>query len=348
MTESGCWRPLMRQNFNKKVGVSLYFFYFDSGTTNTRACLLKDRTIICRGDIPVGSRDSALHQDRTVLISALKQLYDQLLTKSGITDTQVAEIYMSGMISSPSGLKEIEHLSTPVDFKKLKSSIVVYYESQFFQRNVHIIPGIKTLPQGTTASVDTVVNANNMRGEETELLGILHRCPGLASGRSIILLPGSHTQAAFLLDGTIENISSTITGELYHALAGHTILGSSINGEKCTELLPNMVCMGYDIVHRYGFNRALYVVRSMDLFAGSTLAERRSYLEGVINGGVMDAIVSVTQDKPATIAVAGPHMQYEIFSAFADKLFPQFKITEVPVTPSFPFAVEGFLSLMEQ
>ena len=338
----------MRQNFNKKVGVSLYYFYFDSGTTNTRACLLKDRTIICRGDIPVGSRDSALHQDRTVLISALKQLYDQLLTKSGITDTQIAEIYMSGMISSPSGLIEIEHLSTPVDFKKLKSSIVVYYEGQFFQRNVHIIPGIKTLPQGTTASVDTVVNANNMRGEETELLGILHRCPGLASGRSIILLPGSHTQAAFLLDGTIENISSTITGELYHALAGHTILGSSINGEKCTELLPNMVCMGYDIVHRYGFNRALYVVRSMDLFAGSTLAERRSYLEGVINGGVMDAIVSVTQDKPAPIAVAGPHMQYEIFSAFADKLFPQFKITEVPVTPSFPFAVEGFLSLMEQ
>ena len=108
----------MRQNFNKKVGVSLYYFYFDSGTTNTRACLLKDRTIICRGDIPVGSRDSALHQDRTVLISALKQLYDQLLTKSGITDTQIAEIYMSGMISSPSGLKEIEHLSTPVDFKK--------------------------------------------------------------------------------------------------------------------------------------------------------------------------------------------------------------------------------------
>lgn len=346
MTRSEYLPPLMRQNLNKKVGVSLYYFYFDSGTTNTRACLLNGGTILNRGEIPVGSRDSALHQNRDVLISALKRLYDQLLSESGIADTQVADIYMSGMISSPSGLTEIEHLSTPVDFKKLKNSIVTHYEADFFQRNVHIIPGIKTLPQGMTASVETVVDANNMRGEETELFGILHRCPGLASGRSIILLPGSHTQAAFLFDGTIEDISSTITGELYHALAGHTILGSSINGEKCTELLPHMVCMGYDIVHRYGFNRALYVVRSMDLFAGSTLSERRSYLEGVINGGVMDAIVSVTQDKPATIAVAGPHMQYEIFSAFADKLFPQFKITEVPVTPSFPFAVEGFLSLM--
>ncbi len=49
-----------------------------------------------------GFPDSALHQDRTVLISALKQLYDQLLSESGIARYEVAEIYMSGMISSPS------------------------------------------------------------------------------------------------------------------------------------------------------------------------------------------------------------------------------------------------------
>ena len=91
----------MRQNLNKKVGVSLYYFYFDSGTTNTRACLLNGGTILNRGEIPVGSRDSALHQNRDVLISALKRLYDQLLSESGIADTQVADIYMSGMISVP-------------------------------------------------------------------------------------------------------------------------------------------------------------------------------------------------------------------------------------------------------
>lgn len=336
----------MQQKYNKKAGVTLYYFYFDSGTTNTRASLLKDGTILNHREIPIGSRNSALNQDRTILISALKQLYDQILFESGFTDSYIDNIYMSGMISSPSGFVEIEHLSTPVDYKKLKKNIATYYEAKFFKRNVHIIPGIKTLPQGVMASIDTIVNANNMRGEETELFGILHRCPNLAIGKSIILLPGSHTQVAFLFNGTIENISSTITGELYHALTGHTILGSSINGEKNTELIPHMISMGYNIVHKYGFNRALYIVRSMDLFTDSTPAERHSYLEGVINGGVMDAIISVTQNQPTTIAVAGPHMQYEIFSAFADKLFPQFKIIEVPVIPSFPFSVEGFLSLM--
>lgn len=337
----------MPQKFNKKVGALLYYFYFDSGTTNTRACLLQDGTILKRAEISVGSRDSALHQDKNVLISALKRLYDQVISSAGIEDSQIQEIYMSGMISSPFGLVEIEHLSTPVDFKKLKHEIVTYHESAFFGRDIHIIPGIKTLPLGTTASINTVVNANNMRGEETEIFGILHRFPELASGRSIILLPGSHTQAAFLYNGRIEDISSTVTGELYHAVAGHTILGSSITGEKKTELLPDLVCMGYRIVHQYGFNRALYVVRSMDLFAKSTLSERRSYLEGVINGGVMDAIVQVTKNDSATIAVAGAYMQYEIFSAFAEELFPQFKIVEVPVVPEFPFAVEGFLSLLE-
>ena len=104
------------------------------------------------------------------------------------------------------GLKEIEHLSTPVDFKKIKKRIVVYYEGQFFQRNVHIIPGIKTLPQGMTASVDTVVNANNMRGEETELLGILHRCPDwpAAEHYSASRFPYA---GGISFDGTIENIS---------------------------------------------------------------------------------------------------------------------------------------------
>lgn len=325
----------------------LYYFYFDSGTTNTRACLLRGQTVLRQAEIPIGSRDSALHQDKSVLISALKKLYDEVLLDAGLSDEAVSYIYLSGMISSPSGLVEIEHLSTPVDFQKLRAGIVTYYEDQFFRRILHIIPGIKTLPQGVTASIETVADANNMRGEETELFGILHRFPDLAMGHSIILLPGSHTQAAFLHDGRIENISSTVTGELYHAVVGHTILGSSLNGEKKTELLPDLVCMGYDIVHQYGFNRALYVVRSMNLFSDSTLAERRSYIEGVINSGVMDAIVHVMKDKKGAIAVAGPHTQYEIFSAFADRLFPQFKIVEVPVTPALPFAVEGFISLAD-
>lgn len=325
----------------------MYYFYFDSGTTNTRAYLIHNQQIIQHAEIPIGSRDSALNHDKTVLVMALKQLYDKIMCEAGICEEDIMEIYMSGMISCPSGLIEIEHLSAPVNFQKLKDGIIVYLETEFFKREIHIVPGIKTLPQGTTASIETVVSANNMRGEEIELLGILHRCPELATGNSIIVLPGSHTQVAFLYNGEIKNISSNITGELYHAIISQTILSSSLEGETETAIQPQMVCMGYQIAHQYGFNRALYVVRSMDLFADSSLEQRRSYLEGVLNGGVMDAIAQVMKEESGTIAIAGSCKQYEIFSAFSYKLFPQFKIMKVPNTSDFPFSVEGFLSLIE-
>ncbi len=109
---------------------------------------------------------------------------------------------------------EIEHLSTPVSCEKLKQAIVPYTEKTYLGRTVHIIPGIKTLPQGKSATMETVEHVNNMRGEEIEIFGILRRYPQLACGNAIVILPGSHTQAVFLQDGTITDISSSVTGDL--------------------------------------------------------------------------------------------------------------------------------------
>lgn len=277
----------------------------------------------------------------------LKKLYSQILDEEHIDEKHIQAIYMSGMISSPSGLVEVEHLSVPLDFQSLKKGIVLYEDTEFFHRTIHIIPGLKTLPRGMTATIDHVALANNMRGEEIEIFGILHRYPELGKGYSIIVLPGSHTQAAFLYDGSIVNISSNITGELYHAIISETIIGSSLTGELSGKLIPELVCMGYDSIHTYGFNRALYMVRGMDLFTESTLTQRISYMEGVLNGGVMDAILEIMKDLPGTIAIAGSEKQYEVFSAFAEKLFPQFTMMKVQTSKDFPFSVEGFLCLKD-
>lgn len=324
----------------------MYTVYFDSGTTNTRVYLLDGLRIADQKSVQIGSRDSALHNDRSVLIRELKRLYDEILAHNGLTEQQAGEIYMSGMVSCPSGLVEIEHLSTPVDCATLKKAIVPYFERDFFGRTVQIIPGIKTLAQGAQATLDTVEFVNNMRGEETEIFGILHRCPRLARGNAIIILPGSHTQVAFLRDGSIVDISSNITGELYNAIVCETILSSSLAGNTTSEIDPELVCKGYTNLHTYGFNRALYIVRSMMLFTQATLEQRRSYMEGVLNGGVIDAIVHHIGHDEANIAVAGPHSQFEVYRALG-KLFPQFSFLEVPLRKDLPFSVEGLFHLLE-
>lgn len=325
----------------------MYIVYFDSGTTNTRVYLLNGRQIVARKSAQIGSRDSAIQNDRTILIRELKNLYDELLENNGLGEEAVEDIYMSGMISCPSGIVEIEHLSTPVDRHSLRSSIVSYDEARFFGRRVKIIPGIKTLAQGVQATLDTVEHVNNMRGEETEIFGILHRYPQLTRGYAIVVLPGSHTQAAFLKDGVIVDMSSNITGELYNAIVCETILSSSLTG-TCTEPIdPQLVRKGYENLHTYGFNRALYIVRSMMLFTNATLGQRRSYMEGVLNGGVMDAILNVTGSSPAQIAVSGPHTQFEVYRALG-AIFPQFSFLEIPYTPELPYSVEGLLSLLAE
>lgn len=324
----------------------MYYFYYDSGTTNTRAYLIRNNQIVQQGERSVGSRNCALMNDNTILKNALQQLYQELLAKEKISDCDVKDIYLSGMISSPSGLIEIEHLSTPLNFSMLKKHAVSFSMEEFGGRSVWIIPGIKTLPPGKKVTACEVANANNMRGEEIEIFGILHRHPELEKGHCCIVLPGSHTQVAFLQDGSIINISSNVTGELYHAIIKETILSSSVAGSEKTDILPEMVSMGYEALHKFGFNRALYMVRSMELFSDSTLAQRRSYLEGVVNSGVMDAI-SQAMPVPCVIAVAGPHIHYQIFSAITASHFPQFKIVEIPASSSLPYSVEGFLKFIE-
>ena len=49
----------------------MYIVYYDSGTTNTRAYLLRDGTILQKVSRPVGARNSALSGDREELLRAL-------------------------------------------------------------------------------------------------------------------------------------------------------------------------------------------------------------------------------------------------------------------------------------
>lgn len=324
----------------------MYDFYFDSGTTNTRAYLLKDAQIARTMCAQIGSRDSALHNDNTVLVRELRHIYDEVLARQGISETDIRAIYMSGMISSPNGLVEIEHLSTPVSRQVLARNIACYRETRFFNRDVYLVPGIKTLAKGEKATLESVDAVNNMRGEETEIMGILHRCPLLGQGRAIVVLPGSHTQVAFLQNGTIENISSNITGELYNAIVSETILSSAVAGASDCALEEEMIQKGYKNLQTYGFNRALYIVRSLLLFTGATLAQRRSYMEGVLNGGVMDAITAYLGNQPGVLAIAGPDNQYAIYAALAKAYFPQFTVLHICPKKEMPFSVEGILSLL--
>lgn len=327
----------------------MYRVYFDSGTTNTRAYLMDRRQIIDKTAAQIGSRDSALQGSNAVLIGKLKQMYDELLLKAGLKEADIDSIWMSGMISCPHGLVEIPHLPVPLSLEQLKHQVAVHYDEHFFKREIHVIPGIKTVPADGIVTFDNISVINNMRGEETELFGITGSVRKLPPD-CVILMPGSHTQTAFLKDGAITDILSTVTGELYHAIKQETLLSSSLPDHAGPEdITPKLIVRGYRDLKTYGFNRAIYIVRTMDLFLNCTPEERLSYLEGVLNGGVLDGVMHVLAVKnlPARcIAVHGSDMQHIIFRELLKEFYPEFQFLPI-VEGAVPFSVEGFLRISD-
>lgn len=327
----------------------MYIVYFDSGTTNTRAYLIKERSLIGSLKRSVGSKDSAQTNTRSFLLTQLHQLYQDLLDKYQLTDQAISAIYMSGMVSSPNGIVEIPHLSTPVNSALLKKSIVTHLESEVFKRKLFIIPGIKTVKPNDVVDFSNIESVNNMRGEEIELFGMINSSELLLSAKSVILLPGSHTQIAFIEQDYITDILSTITGELFHAIVKETLIGPVL--ETGTDWEPDaaMVQEGYRCLKEYGFNRALYIIRTMTLFLESTARQRTSFMEGILHGGVIDAIdhkVQSCEQHPMLLGIAGDSFNYQIFKAITTKYFPHITTLLLNEDDEIPASVKGLLHLL--
>ena len=102
-------------------------------------------------------------------------------------------IYASGMITSPYGLHEIPHIVLPVTLGEFASHIYCHYERKLFERNIYLVPGIKTVG-------DDIAFVNNTRGEEIEALGALADLEAMGASKKIaLILPGSHTHVILSL-----------------------------------------------------------------------------------------------------------------------------------------------------
>lgn len=330
----------------------MYNVYFDSGTSNTRAYLLKDYDIIDVVKKNIGSKDSSIAGSNRVLIKGLKELYDQLLENNKIDDNQIEGIYASGMITSPFGIKEVPHLSTPISLEKLYKGIYTHYEPEFFKRDIHLIRGVKTIPDGFTADRYNIGDVNNMRGEEIEIFGILSGLPDeWKKGNTAIFLPGSHTHVAYVKQGVLHDILSNFSGELYHAISTSTILSNSIQCDT-DELDEEMVLLGFRNLKEYGINRALYIGHATKIFNACNNLERKSYLEGVINGGVVSAFEYTVRKKwngiDKILITGSSNNMTRVYEIILKETQLKADVSAIIASGKQSFAVKGFIEMLKK
>ncbi|MDP6833112.1 MAG: 2-dehydro-3-deoxygalactonokinase [Alphaproteobacteria bacterium] len=271
---SGCIKPAAGGRMPPEAAL----LGLDWGTTSLRGYLIgADGSVLAERSAEAG----ILQVRNGAFAEALSDLAGDWLASDS-----TLPIIASGMIGSRQGWVEVPYVDLPADAGGL-----TLYSHDGFDRPIHFIPGLAVRDGGGVPDV--------MRGEETQIIG----AGGLALQDGLYLLPGSHTKWAEVKDGNIIWFTTFMTGELFAALKGHTILGRMMMGEADD-----------DVSFRRGVNygqgaggtlQRLFSARTLALFGELPETGVADYLSGLLIGAEIAEARALVQNPGSMIMIIG-------------------------------------------
>ena len=254
----------------------------DGGTTNTRVRLVCDRKIITSKQIPIGATKNI--DGNGELKRALKVAIFEILTEYSLNEADIIRVLASGMITSEFGLIELPHVKAPAGVSELHASMA---EVSFPE--ITSIPFVFT--RGIRVESDNLENVDIMRGEETEIVGIMsdHNC--------IYVLPGSHSKIIKVDEnGRICAFSTMLTGEMITSLSRNTILKDAVD-LSIDHFDEDMLLFGYNYAKCNGLNNSLFKVRVLKNILKYSLEQVYSFFIGAVLSDEIGYILSLASDK---------------------------------------------------
>ena len=113
-----------------------------------------------------------------------------------------------GMIGSRQGWIEAPYVPCPAPLSGLASGIVRVPEAR-----LAVVPGVSARDASGMPDV--------MRGEETQIVGAV----APSEARVLVAMPGTHSKWARVESGRIVDFMTFMTGEVWHVMLSHSILG---------------------------------------------------------------------------------------------------------------------------
>lgn len=280
----------------------------DAGTTNTRSSLWQDGKLVAQVQIASGVRDSALNGHNLALQQAVRESIAGALNQAGVAPSEVALVLASGMITSKLGLLEVPHLVAPAGLAELARGMVPVVLPEVFSQPIWLIPGIRN--HNEAVELDNLEAMDMMRGEETEVIGLLSRLS--LTGRAMLIMPGSHTKLVSVdAERRIVGCATTLAGELLQAITEHTLISDALDASFAQTLVPEMVRAGAAAAQKTGLARACFSVRTLAQFSATERNARANFLLGAVLRGDLLALKnsSAIQMRPDTpIVITGKPM----------------------------------------
>jgi 2-dehydro-3-deoxygalactonokinase len=197
-------------------------------------------------------------------------------------------VIVCGMAGAKQGWTEAAYRAVPC--KPVAEGQMAQVPTRDPRLSVSIVPGLcQTKP------------ANVMRGEETQLAGLVSR---LGAIDATVCMPGTHSKWVRLEAGQVASFATFMTGELFAVIAAHSILRKTIaaQGEDREAYLGAVSEMLDD---PGGLTGALFSIRAGALLAGLDGAAARSRLSGLLIGAELAASRAQWERRAVHLVGAG-------------------------------------------
>lgn len=201
-----------------------------------------------------------------------------------------------GMVGSAQGWKEAAYLDVPVALDRIAGRLTVIERPA--GPPVRIVPGLiqrEGLP-------------NVMRGEETQVIGTLEGLDDAGAG-ALIGLPGTHSKWVAVRDGCVSRFDTFMTGEVYAALRGHTILGRTMSDAPAEDMaaFERGLHVAGEPAGAAGVLSTIFSTRTLGLTGALPPASQADYLSGLLIGHEIAALAALLrrEGEPPRIVLCG-------------------------------------------
>ena len=286
----------------------MYYITIDCGTTNSRVYIVDETgRVYAKAARKVGVRNTSITGSRDCLEQGLHETISRAIAESGIRPEQFRAILSSGMITSEIGLCELPHLMAPCGVERLADHIVRVDDIHLtdYEIPVYFVRGIKNpMPETVENPFSLVGNLDFMRGEETQIAGLLAQ-DALTLPATVTVL-SSHTK--FIpVNGRGEILGSltTTSGQLREAILSQTFVGKSVEKREHTDekpegyFDPSIVLEAVSWIRQAGIVRCMMFPRFLDVLLDTSWYARELFFESLIAAEDMLALGQLDRFDPA-------------------------------------------------
>jgi 2-dehydro-3-deoxygalactonokinase len=246
-------------------------------------------------------------------------------------------ILLSGMASSSIGMEEIPYADLPFALDGSNANIKWFEPTEEFPHQVMLVSGVKS-PKDV------------MRGEETQLIGIIEKInmAEFSMPKSVFIFPGTHSKHIYMDEAQLVDIKTYMTGELFGLIANASILKDSVDAKLTIDLSADEREAFRSGVREAQLSNMLYglfTVRTNQLFDKLGKTQNYFYLSGLLIGTELKHLRK--REELRVILCSSSKLQL-VYKLAIEELHMTNRCTIIPATIVDKAAYVGQVSLFKK